>query len=559
MSTQFISRVERIARTDFEGSDVGPGTYSDSRGIVASLPGFIPFNTSDRRAPIERSSIAPPPGSYDIEDYDILKSQGAATAFKSKSKRFTYLKGGEDEPGPGDYTLKPAIGITKKKKIIKPQSIFEVANIPLGNRVPSIPNKHQSFGYDYTHDGTLVLQASQTPGYSGFKHDAVGPGDYEPREKIKYKSSSCSNFAKAPERKLDLTISGKDAPGPGYYNTPTTFDVADDSFNPNASTDLVLQLKAARKRQSFMFESSTERKVFQEVISTKVAPGPGVYDIPSSLAAPIKPPEQQCFNSTVPRFSEGSKSMRVNTAPGTYMIPSEFDTQKVSIMKKKKMHSRSGWAQNISFDATEARFFTPFKNNNPPPGLYQPKGTLADTLPRTNERSGPFGSKDTRFKEPKGVEPRASSPQLLEPRDSPARPASPTRQLRPAHISTYASRAEGRVFRELERNVLYPAPTAYNTTPAWDNVRGVIPMAKKTTKSARSGSLLSVGPGPGDYMLPSTIGTVMPNRKNIMVSSVPRDPRNHSDAPGPGYYNTVPSSDSLLKPSFNVMLANGGY
>ena len=80
--------------------------------------------------------------------------------------------------------------------------------------------------------------------------------------------------SQAPERKMDLSTTGKGVPGPGHYNTSTGFDIYNnDTFNPNAGTDIVLQLRASRRRQSHMFESSVERKVFDEVISTKSAPG----------------------------------------------------------------------------------------------------------------------------------------------------------------------------------------------------------------------------------------------------------------------------------------------
>ena len=45
---------------------------------------------------------------------------------------------------------------------------------------PSIPNKHQSYGYEQAQDGRLVLQEPSRQGFSGLGTDTVGPGDYEP-------------------------------------------------------------------------------------------------------------------------------------------------------------------------------------------------------------------------------------------------------------------------------------------------------------------------------------------------------------------------------------------
>ena len=75
------------------------------------------------------------------------------------------------------------------------------------------------------------------------------------------------------ERKLELA-SGADAPGPGYYNTTSGFDLYDtDKFNVGNESDIVLQLRSSRMRQSAVFESATQRKVFDEVLSVKIAPG----------------------------------------------------------------------------------------------------------------------------------------------------------------------------------------------------------------------------------------------------------------------------------------------
>ena len=62
-------------------------------------------------------------------------------------------------------------------------------------------------------------------------------------------------------------------------------------------------------------------------------------------------------------------------------------------MKQKRASGRSGWAQNISFDATEARFMMLDKRLAPPPGTYDPRTALGDTVPKENPRGGPFGSK----------------------------------------------------------------------------------------------------------------------------------------------------------------------
>lgn len=87
------------------------------------------------------------------------------------------------------------------------------------------------------------------------------------------------------------------------------------------------------------------------------------------------------------------KSMRLTVAPGQYNpITSDFEQAKIKILRQKKIASRSGWAQNISFTSTERRFHTLEKPVGPPPGAYTPKTNLADHIAKQNVRAGPFGT-----------------------------------------------------------------------------------------------------------------------------------------------------------------------
>lgn len=46
--------------------------------------------------------------------------------------------------------------------------------------MPSIPSRNESYGYEKTPEGGLVLQKPLRTGFSGTDGDAVGPGDYDP-------------------------------------------------------------------------------------------------------------------------------------------------------------------------------------------------------------------------------------------------------------------------------------------------------------------------------------------------------------------------------------------
>ena len=87
--------------------------------------------------------------------------------------------------------------------------------------------------------------------------------------------------------------------------------------------------------------------------------------------------------------------MKNMIAPGKYNpLTSDFDTMRLKILKQKKMHSRSDWAQNIAFASTDTRF-EKLNLDAPAPTAYAPKVGLAETLPKPNIRSGAFGTKDS--------------------------------------------------------------------------------------------------------------------------------------------------------------------
>jgi hypothetical protein len=56
-----------------------------------------------------------------------------------------------------------------------------------------------------------------------------------------------------------------EAPGPGYYNYRSDFDLPEHGGNSYADTNFLMQLNAARKRQSAVFESRTGRDALMQV------------------------------------------------------------------------------------------------------------------------------------------------------------------------------------------------------------------------------------------------------------------------------------------------------
>ena len=87
------------------------------------------------------------------------------------------------------------------------------------------------------------------------------------------------------------------------------------------------------------------------------------------------------------------------TAPGDYNpLTSDFEIQRLQILKHKKLTNRSYWASSVAFTGTEKRFndincglpIDQVSNKIPPPGAYDPKIDVFHPFMKTE---GPFGSK----------------------------------------------------------------------------------------------------------------------------------------------------------------------
>jgi len=119
----------------------------------------------------------------------------------------------------------------------------------------------------------------------------------------------------------------RETPGPGYYNSPSPFDLLESGpgLDGRNDSDFLMRLSTAKKHQSSTFESKTQREVFQEVRQREHDPGegpfrenvdltltyltapcsgPGHYDIPPVIVAKQVPLSQQCFSSGEVRFKE---------------------------------------------------------------------------------------------------------------------------------------------------------------------------------------------------------------------------------------------------------------
>lgn len=551
MTTQFLSKTNR----DFTGkASTGPGSYDQPSSITVGLPGFAAFATSSKRTDIAGDpNKAPAPGAYDIAT-SLINKKEVASSFRSKIDRF---KDEKRDAGPDPSSPRSSFKNGKPKTFVHANKNYDNFNVPK-NVVPSIPTRYQSYGYEPGSNGKMFLQSPVNSGYAGTGKDMVGPMDYDPKVDVKFRGVPKASFAKGPDRdKIDkLTSKLTETPGPGYYNSSSPFEMFNDNNNNNNNS--------YKRNKSSVFLSNTLRdSVFHDIQKRRDEPGPGFYRIPSSIDTMMnnnnnKPVEQQFFASAEVRFRDPTPmSQRMNTAPGLYNpITSDFDKLRLKIMKQKKMSSRSGWAQNIAFTTTDSRFHPDdYYSDVPPPTAYNPKESFTDHVKKQNVRSGPFGSKDKRFKDPKPdntpTQEQIAAEALnrdIAPFLDNRRSSSPTK-TRPKYSSMFAPNSEDR-FRPV-KTPPGPPPGAYNTSLSWKTGAIVMAPCVVTNKKVSEQS-----PGPGQYTLPITIGQKeYRNPKQVLISTCSREEKFGNSNPGPGTYN-VPLYGNMLIKSHNILLAS---
>jgi hypothetical protein len=585
----FMSRGHRLQSEKHASADA-PLCYT--REAPQSRPNFAPFSTTTKRDMTHSSSAAPPPGLYELRTNADKEATPAIAGFRSKTIRFVPSKD-SNNPGPGEYGLRSYTnpGHPKQRPMPTENKLLQGLSQSLRS-APSIPNRFQASGYETDGGGKLKPQKPLKPGFSGLQGDQVGPGDYEPATFIK-KNASVAAFSRMSGRS-EAGGRGGDMPGPGYYNIQEASNNAvGEPFYDDGN--YMLKLNESKKRQLSSFASGTQREapVPKDKLNPYL-PGPGTYQIPSSFGKSLpKSTTVQCFSTSDLRFRDSvPRSQRLQTSPGTYNpITSDFELNRIKIMKQKRASGRSGWAQNISFDATEARFMMLDKRLAPPPGTYDPKTGLSDALPRENARGGPFGSKSKRFDFEKG----SSSPDDGGPSSFPVgglslsagggnqspggigagRADSPPRRV-PSDYGAVVTPAQGNtaIFTSKTNRFAInkhdipesPPPGTYNTAPSWYTARGVVPLAPSRNESILRA--LPAGPGPGDYELAGETAhdrNKRKNRKNVLVSTSQRfetDAKSTNryiygvnkkgSGPGPQDYN--PQGGSMLKASYNALM-----
>ncbi|CAM2112771.1 unnamed protein product [Caretta caretta] len=526
---------------------VGPGSYQLQPGKQQKADGYAPFlslTTRDFAFTFPNAEVdVPGPGHYDIAKVQNNIKGGESP--QNKEKRFKEIR--TETPGPGSYNQPPAVELEiNNRKEREPKEHLQqrtAGSIKVYRKVdgPSIPSPGQAFGYEEAEDGTLIKQ------YPPQRDVTLGPAYYRPvingtYSAMKYKGVHFGNLTgKRSEFKAQA------GPGPGEY------DITQESALHYENVNIK---KEDKKKYEPYVPRYHEVIVLQE--EKKGVPGPGQYEIKSQF--------QKVENITqngneVPRAPFLSQSKRfvhvksITPAPGTYNEPRSAleSLKKPSGMKK------------IPFGQTTVRFTQDSRlEKTPGPAFYN---ILKCSIEKENfkkaylesTKKGAFGSSAPRplyvFKRGAFCTPG--------PADYQGKRSTEESHKQQKQLSVFLSSTERTPVVTME----VPPPGSYEVQKSFEKSHSKSHyMPPRTTLAKRKHtSFLSATPrknvpntdkdvpGPGTYNPVVKSASII----SLFVSRVERFKEVKEITPGPGAYELSPLfKDTVLKRTFNATLQN---
>lgn len=327
----WVSRTSRdnnkIGAVDVATKNIGPGSYSLSGSIMTSRPSHAPFGTTDARKFDNGCMVTPGPGTYSASTTHACclnaSGSGASMAFRSKTKRSQSGMSTLTTPGPGSYEVQPPEFVRMKKTIQKSpasndDAVVQWVRLPTA---PSIPDIHQSFGYDVGHRGQLIMQKPTRVGYTGRPGDTVGPGEYQTASGI-FRNKRAVNFgASKVRRSFVVVVVAKPScvcvcVPEQYPHSLTTFP---QSFRGSADHNQSSGLPGpgqytivdptrfgdeGAQKPSAAFQATGRSSSSKPSKTATMTPGPGAYQLTGSVRLQKKPQHLQFFGSTQARFED---------------------------------------------------------------------------------------------------------------------------------------------------------------------------------------------------------------------------------------------------------------
>eukprot|EP00873_Tetraselmis_striata_P040864 jgi/Tetstr1/461128/TSEL_006267.t1 len=514
-------------------ANVGPGAYLGPQ-IKRHEHNYAPFaSTAIRSLDEHPPKYTPGPGAYNAEEA-LLRHKSKSTvespAFASRVDRLYVDKTGLDTPAPGTYQEGNAW--IKNKHRYKGQSNTQRVSYKRAPTAPSVPARHQSYGYEEGSLGELVMQAPPEQRRTGRGIDRAGPGDYDPSmDAVKVQHGNKAAGWSHSKTVQHQVFNAKESPGPGEYNPKRDLGVEAESDVNYRTAGAAPRGEGKLAKRSSNFASKVPRPFQTAPESYDVGPGPGTYAIvdtktASSLTKP--PPEHQFFGTSAKRNYQVDKTTSLHSAtnfktPG----PGSYNTDK----SKPGRPNMTPADRTPAFASTTTRFQGK-SDERPAVGVYDQHdgyGMAAGVHKKLVSRNGAFGSAADRFRERSGNPFSASSPTPSPGSYDPEATVSPQKEARQRKPSSMFTSATGRF-----------------------NVKSAPPARKKAYNEDVDGPKYDPAAlGPGTYTLPDQWGPKNRRRAaNVFISQEDRFGSKgvqpgKTTTPGPGTYSHTKEKDAF--------------
>lgn len=384
---------------------IGPGHYKvDPRQVEH---GYAPFGSTDPRATSKEKDSndligkTPDPGAYNPQlpgKYDPglprkhVPLGGCATRIDISTSAKPKL---DFRPGPGAYQVNQLLGPSEFCRTMG--VVPDDKPMLRSSSAPSIPQSHQSYGYEEVGGGRLVRQGPKDPSLfcTGRPGDSAGPGQYQPTHDAIKPRQLNGAFLKGAARTNPYKT---EAPGPGHYVAKGSLNVDANTYNCSASfascadrgpskreekrkgdqpgpgqyipdRQMRPDLREMRSELQY-FGSTVERFKGKPTTAVPEHLGPGSYPAPASVK--VGPPNVRSFASTQERFKLDDVGSNPGPGPGQYVIAGLTDDNMSGPLATFSMLGNSG---GLAFGTMNKRFQSEFQDEGKPgPGHYGAPG-----------------------------------------------------------------------------------------------------------------------------------------------------------------------------------------
>ena len=348
-----------------------------------------------------------------------MKKEVSSGAFVSGTARLGKdTSSARTAPGPGSYMSgNKWIKNTHRYKMEPQARRVTFQRMPTA---PSVPVRGQSYGYEESETGELILQKAPTQGHTGTGADTVGPCVYEPKLTA-VKTTKTTDFQSSKTKRGIFSVNAN--PGPGQYKPKLAGQDIILEVNERVEAELAAReaarngeevppdhLKPPPPQMTSNFASKVPLNSAKRVNEETAVPGPGTYVHRTQFRTKAVPEVHQFFGCSSRRNYEvdvqtqlAAPTWAVTPGPGRYEDP-----------RAKGFAAKIGEKVNDAapFKSTSRRFANS-KAKAPGPGQYDEEnnsGFVNDLNKKVVSRNGVFGSTSERFGQGPGVIPAPVSP-----------------------------------------------------------------------------------------------------------------------------------------------------